>query len=43
MSRYPQPDKLRHTPEFGENTEEVLNGLGYDKAAIAALRAKGAV
>ena len=43
LSRYPQPEKLRHTPEPGEHTEEILNGLGYDKAAIAALRAKGAV
>jgi crotonobetainyl-CoA:carnitine CoA-transferase CaiB-like acyl-CoA transferase len=43
LSRYPQPDKLRHTPEPGEHTEEILNGLGYDRAAIAALRAKKAV
>ena len=43
MSRYPQPEKLKHTPEPGEDTEEVLNALGYDSAAIAALRAKGAV
>ncbi len=43
LSSYPQPEKLRHTPEPGEHTEEVLNGLGYDKAAVAALRAKGAV
>ncbi len=43
MSRYPQPEKLKHTPEPGEHTDEVLNSLGYDQAAIAALRAKGAV
>jgi crotonobetainyl-CoA:carnitine CoA-transferase CaiB-like acyl-CoA transferase len=43
MSRYPQPDKLRPTPEPGEHTEEILKGLGYDEAAIAALRAKRAV
>ncbi|RPI45064.1 MAG: CoA transferase, partial [Betaproteobacteria bacterium] len=43
MSRYPQPEKLEHTPEPGEHTDEVLKGLGYDAAAIAALRAKGAV
>ncbi len=41
MSSYPQPDKLQHTPESGEHTAEVLNSLGYDTAAIAALRAKG--
>ena len=43
MSRYPQPDTLKHTPELGEHTEEVLGALGYDKAAIAGLRAKGAI
>ena len=43
LSRYPQPEKLRHTPEMGEHTEEILEGLGYDKPAIAALRAKHAV
>jgi crotonobetainyl-CoA:carnitine CoA-transferase CaiB-like acyl-CoA transferase len=43
LSRYPQPDKLQHTPAPGEHTDTVLAGLGYDAAAIAALRAKGAV
>jgi crotonobetainyl-CoA:carnitine CoA-transferase CaiB-like acyl-CoA transferase len=43
MSKYPQPEKLKHTPEPGEHTDEVLSSLGYDQAAIAALRAKGAV
>jgi formyl-CoA transferase len=43
LSRYPQPEKLRHTPEMGEHTEEILEALGYDKAAIDALRAKRAV
>jgi crotonobetainyl-CoA:carnitine CoA-transferase CaiB-like acyl-CoA transferase len=43
MSRYPQPEKLQHTPEAGEHTVEVLSGLGYNADAIAALRAKGAV
>jgi crotonobetainyl-CoA:carnitine CoA-transferase CaiB-like acyl-CoA transferase len=31
------------TPEKGEHTEAVLNALGYDTAAIAALRARGAI
>jgi len=43
LSRYPQPEKLGHTPEPGEHTEEVLRNLGYDQAAIAALREKRAV
>jgi formyl-CoA transferase len=43
LSRYPQPKKLRHTPEPGEHTDEILKGLGYDETAIAGLRAKRAV
>ena len=30
-------------PGLGEHTDEVLRGLGYDAAAIAALRRDGAV
>jgi crotonobetainyl-CoA:carnitine CoA-transferase CaiB-like acyl-CoA transferase len=38
------PSKLRTaTPERGEHTDEVLGELGYDRAAIARLRAAGAV
>ena len=43
LSRYPQPEKLKHTPEAGEHTEEILKGLGYDEARIAALREKKVV
>jgi formyl-CoA transferase len=43
LSRYPQPEKLRHTPEPGEHTDEILKGLGYDEAAIASLKGSGAV
>jgi formyl-CoA transferase len=43
MSRYPQPEKLMHTPEPGEHTDEILKGLGYDDARIAALKEKRAV
>src|SRR5216684_888713 len=31
------------TPEKGEHTDAVLNALGYDAAAIAGLRARGAI
>jgi crotonobetainyl-CoA:carnitine CoA-transferase CaiB-like acyl-CoA transferase len=43
LSRYPQPEKLGHTPGAGEHTDAVLKSLGYDDAAIAGLRAKRAV
>jgi formyl-CoA transferase len=43
LSRYPQPEKLKHTPEPGEHTDEILKGLGYKDADLASLRAKGAV
>ncbi len=43
MSRYPQPEKLRPTPDQGQHTDEVLRELGYDAAAISELREKGVV
>ena len=43
MSRYPQPDELRPTPDQGEHTDAVLGELGYDAAAIKELRARGVV
>jgi crotonobetainyl-CoA:carnitine CoA-transferase CaiB-like acyl-CoA transferase len=43
MSRYPQPEELRPTSDQGQHTDEVLRALGYDAAAIAALREKGVV
>ena len=42
MSRTP-PTIDRPPPVLGEQTEEILSGLGLDAAAIATLRAKGAV
>lgn len=43
LSRYPQPDELKPTPDMGEHTETVLKELGYDAKAIAALREKKVV
>ncbi len=38
-----RPDIRRHTPDQGEHTEEVLAGIGYDGAGVAALRSEGVV
>ena len=43
LSRYPQPDVLRPTPDQGQHTDEVLREIGYDSNAIAGLRGKGVV
>jgi formyl-CoA transferase len=42
LSRTPHQIRTA-TPEQGEHTDEILAGLGYDEAAIAALHGKGAV
>ena len=42
LSRTPHQIRTA-TPEQGEHTDEILAGLGYDAAAIAALHDKGAV
>ena len=42
LSRTPW-ELRRHTPEKGEHTDAVLTALGYDAAAIAGLRARGAI
>jgi formyl-CoA transferase len=43
MTRTPEPEKLRPTPELGQHTEEILRELGYNDAAIAELRAREVV
>ena len=43
LSDSPQPKELKPTPDLGEHTDEVLEGLGYDRKAIEALRTGGIV
>ncbi|HEY9569081.1 MAG TPA: CoA transferase [Thalassobaculum sp.] len=39
----PLPERFRPTPELGEHTDEILQGLGYGADAIADLRARRVV
>jgi formyl-CoA transferase len=43
MSAYPQPERLKPTPDQGEHTDEILREFGYDAAAIKGLHDKGVV
>ena len=43
MSAAPQPDTLRPAAELSQHTDEVLAGIGYDAAAIEALRRRGVI
>jgi formyl-CoA transferase len=43
MTRTPEPEKLRPTPELGQHTEEVLRELGYSDGDITELRAREVV
>jgi crotonobetainyl-CoA:carnitine CoA-transferase CaiB-like acyl-CoA transferase len=43
MSAYPQPERLKPTPDQGQHTDEVLREIGYDSAAIKGLHEKGVV
>jgi len=43
MTRTPEPEQLRPTPDLGEHTEQILRELGYETTAIADLRARDVV
>ncbi|HTW52931.1 MAG TPA: CaiB/BaiF CoA-transferase family protein [Stellaceae bacterium] len=43
MSAFPQPERLKYTPDQGEHTDEILKEFGYSPADIAALHEKRAV
>ncbi len=43
LTEAPQPESMRPTPELGKHTDAILGELGYDVAAIAGLRERGAI
>jgi crotonobetainyl-CoA:carnitine CoA-transferase CaiB-like acyl-CoA transferase len=43
MSAFPQPEKLKPTPDQGQHTDEILKEFGYSPADVAALHEKHAV
>jgi formyl-CoA transferase len=43
MSRTPEPERLRPTPELGEHSDAILRELGYDEKKIAGLRARAVI
>jgi formyl-CoA transferase len=44
LTRTPQPPEARlHTPDLGEQNDEVLGELGFDAEAVAGLRARGVI
>lgn len=43
LTKARQPDECRPTPELGQNTDDILSGLGHDPKSIADLRARGVV
>jgi formyl-CoA transferase len=43
LTKAPQPDEYRPTPELGEHTDAIMAGLGHDAKAIADLRARGVI
>jgi crotonobetainyl-CoA:carnitine CoA-transferase CaiB-like acyl-CoA transferase len=43
MTTTPEPERLRPTPDLGQHADQILGELGYDRAAIADLRARNVV
>lgn len=43
LTKAPQRDEYRPTPELSQHTEEILAGLGHDAKSIAGLRARGVI
>ncbi len=43
MSRTPEPETLRPTPDLGEHTDAILREFGYDEKRIAGLRARAVI
>lgn len=43
MTAAPQPDALKPAPDPGQHTQEILETLGYNADAIAALRERGLI
>ncbi len=43
LTKAPQPDEYRATPELGEHTDAIMASLGRDATTIAGLRARGVI
>ena len=43
LTKAPQPAEYRPTPALGQNTDEILAGLGHDAKGIAGFRARGVI
>lgn len=43
MTQTPQPEQLKPSPNPGQHNNEILQSLGYDAAAIEALRQRGSI
>jgi crotonobetainyl-CoA:carnitine CoA-transferase CaiB-like acyl-CoA transferase len=38
-----RPNRVEPAPKYGEHTDEILRGLGYDESLIAELRESGTI